>query len=57
MTSVLEQFYNLVSVTVKESKDAGSSKMTRITKKKKSAAELPSITLTHFLRMSKEGTW
>ncbi|KAG6645180.1 hypothetical protein I3843_08G100600 [Carya illinoinensis] len=51
------EFYNLVSVTVKESKDAGSSKMTRITKKKKSAAELPSITLTHFLRMSKEGTW
>ncbi|KAF5462605.1 hypothetical protein F2P56_018595 [Juglans regia] len=51
------EFYNLVSVTVKESKDAGSSKMTRITRKKKSAAELPNITLTHFLRMSKEGTW
>lgn len=51
----LEQFYNLVSVTVTESKDA--SKMTRITKNKKGAAELPNITMTHFLRMSKEGVW
>ncbi|GLT54517.1 hypothetical protein SLA2020_277090 [Shorea laevis] len=49
------EFYNLVSVTVTESKDA--SKMTRITKNKKGAAELPNITMTHFLRMSKEGVW
>jgi hypothetical protein len=53
----LEQFYNLVSVTVTESKDAVSPKMTRITKKKKVVAELPNITMTHFLRMSKEGIW
>jgi hypothetical protein len=48
----------LVSVTVTESKDAKAAKMTRITKKKKKgAAELPNITMTHFLRMSKEGVW
>ncbi|XP_075651634.1 uncharacterized protein LOC142622089 [Castanea sativa] len=51
------EFYNLVSVTVTESKDAESPKMTRITKKKKGVAELPNITLIHFLRMSKEGIW
>ncbi|KAM4126075.1 hypothetical protein ACB094_01G361000 [Castanea mollissima] len=51
------EFYNLVSVTVTESKDAESPKMTRITKKKKGVAELPNSTLIHFLRMSKEGIW
>ncbi|KAK7857137.1 uncharacterized protein LOC111998747 isoform X2 [Quercus suber] len=51
------EFYNLVSVTVTKSKDAESPKMTRITKKKKGVAELPNITLIHFLRMSKEGIW
>ncbi|XP_050265160.1 uncharacterized protein LOC126709108 isoform X2 [Quercus robur] len=51
------EFYNLVSVTVTEPKDAESPKMTRITKKKKGVAELPNITLIHFLRMSKEGIW
>ena len=53
----LKQFYNLVSVTVIESKDAESPKMTRITKKKKGVAELPNITLIHSLRISKEGIW
>ncbi|KAB1204385.1 hypothetical protein CJ030_MR8G027178 [Morella rubra] len=51
------EFYNLASVTVTESKDTESLKMTRITKKKKGVAELPKITLAHFLRMSKEGIW
>ncbi|KAK4558439.1 hypothetical protein RGQ29_007974 [Quercus rubra] len=51
------EFYNLVSVTVIESKDAESPKMTRITKKKKGVAELPNITLIHSLRISKEGIW
>ncbi|KAF3967505.1 hypothetical protein ACB098_10G080600 [Castanea mollissima] len=51
------EFYNLVSVTVTKSKDAESPKTTRITKKKKGVAELPNITLIHFLRMSKEGIW
>ncbi|EXB39351.1 hypothetical protein L484_025046 [Morus notabilis] len=51
------EFYNLASVTVKQSEDAESSKTTRITKKKKSRVEIPSITLSHFLRMSKEGVW
>lgn len=51
------EFYNLASVTVTQSKDAGSLKVTRITRKKTGSTELPSITLSHFLRMSKEGSW
>ncbi|XP_038896192.1 R3H domain-containing protein 4 [Benincasa hispida] len=51
------EFYNLDSVTVPESKNGGSIKMTRITRKKKAMVEVPNITLTHFLKMSKEGTW
>ncbi|XP_023515083.1 R3H domain-containing protein 4-like [Cucurbita pepo subsp. pepo] len=51
------EFYNLDSATVPESKGAGSTKMTRITRKKKAMVEIPNITLTHFLKMSKEGTW
>jgi len=51
------EFYNLVSVTVSESKNSETLKMTRITTKKKGAAELPNITMTQFLRMSKEGVW
>ncbi|KGN44873.1 uncharacterized protein LOC101217014 isoform X2 [Cucumis sativus] len=51
------EFYNLDSVTVLESKNSGSMKMTRITRKKKAMVEVPNITLTHFLKMSKEGTW
>ncbi|GKU86629.1 hypothetical protein SLEP1_g1131 [Rubroshorea leprosula] len=51
------EFYNLVSVTVTESKDAGSLKVTRIKKKKSGEVDLPNITLAHFLKMSKEGIW
>ncbi|KDO68781.1 hypothetical protein CISIN_1g031679mg [Citrus sinensis] len=51
------EFYNLVSVTVTESKDEESLKMTRIKKKKKGSAEIPRITLSQFLRLSKEGIW
>ncbi|KDP21485.1 hypothetical protein JCGZ_21956 [Jatropha curcas] len=51
------EFYNLVSVTVMESKDRESLKTTRIKKKKMGAVELPNITLSHFLKMSKEGVW
>ncbi|KAF8006498.1 hypothetical protein BT93_K0711 [Corymbia citriodora subsp. variegata] len=51
------EFYNLASVTVTQSNDAGSFKVTRITKKKTGSTNLPSITLSHFLRMSKEGIW
>ncbi|XVE73171.1 hypothetical protein DITRI_Ditri11bG0095900 [Diplodiscus trichospermus] len=51
------EFYNLVSVTVTQSKDAESLKVTRIKKKKTGVAELPNITLSHFLKMSKEGIW
>lgn len=52
-----EQFYNLASDTVTDFKGMESSKMTRIKKKKRGSPELPKITLTHFLRMSKEGSW
>lgn len=55
MNSVPLQFYNLVSVTM--SKDSESLKMTRIKKKKAGVVELPNITLSHFLKMSKEGIW
>ncbi|KAJ6762363.1 hypothetical protein OIU74_024963 [Salix koriyanagi] len=51
------QFYNLASVTETESKDGGSLKMTKIKKKKMAAVELPNITLSNFLKMSKEGVW
>ncbi|KAF8392475.1 hypothetical protein HHK36_022817 [Tetracentron sinense] len=54
---LLEQFYNLVSVTVTSSKNANLSKMTRIKKKKSGSDSLPNITLVHFLKMSKEGIW
>ena len=57
MNIVLETVLQLDLSTVTESKDAESPKMTRITKKKKGVAELPNITLIHFLRMSKEGIW
>lgn len=51
------EFYNLASVTETESKDAESFKTTKIKKKKMAVVELPNITLSNFLRMSKEGVW
>ncbi|XP_011010392.1 PREDICTED: uncharacterized protein LOC105115243 isoform X2 [Populus euphratica] len=48
------EFYNLASVTETESKDAESFKTTKI-KKKMAVVELPNITVSNFLRMSKEG--
>ncbi|GMI66537.1 hypothetical protein like AT1G03250 [Hibiscus trionum] len=52
------EFYNLVSETVTQSKDAESLKATRIKKKKKMGeVEVPNITLSDFLKMSKEGIW
>ncbi|KAJ6855014.1 R3H domain-containing protein 4 isoform X1 [Populus alba x Populus x berolinensis] len=50
------EFYNLASVTETESKDAVSFKTTKI-KKKMVVVELPNITLSNFLKMSKEGVW
>lgn len=50
------EFYNLASVTETESKDAVSFKTTKI-KKKMAVVELPNITLSNFLKMSKEGVW
>lgn len=51
------EFYNLVSVTVAQPNE-GSLKMTRIKRRKKvGSAEIPSITLSHFLKMCKEGIW
>uniref|UniRef100_A0A7N0ZXJ8 R3H-associated N-terminal domain-containing protein n=1 Tax=Kalanchoe fedtschenkoi TaxID=63787 RepID=A0A7N0ZXJ8_KALFE len=51
------EFYNLASATMTESKDGQLSKMTRVKKKKTTSAAIPNITLTHFLRLSKEGGW
>ncbi|KAL4361768.1 hypothetical protein GQ457_04G028270 [Hibiscus cannabinus] len=53
----VSEFYNLVSVTVTQSKDAESPKVTRIKKKKMGEIEVPNITLSGFLKMSKEGIW
>ncbi|XP_027097086.1 uncharacterized protein [Coffea arabica] len=49
------EFYNLVSVTVTQSKGTETLKMTRIRKKKAGDFELPNITLCNFLKMAKEG--
>ncbi|XP_071927664.1 uncharacterized protein [Coffea arabica] len=52
------EFYNLVSVTVTQSKGTETLKMTRIRKKKAGDFELPNmVTLCNFLRMAKEGIW
>ncbi|XP_027936666.1 uncharacterized protein LOC114191595 isoform X2 [Vigna unguiculata] len=48
------EFYNLASDTVTDYK---CSKITKIKKKKKGSPVLPNITLSHFLKMSKEGSW
>ncbi|CDP03644.1 unnamed protein product [Coffea canephora] len=53
-----QQLYNLVSVTVTQSKGTETLKMTRIRKKKAGDFELPNmVTLCNFLRMAKEGIW
>ncbi|TKY52604.1 hypothetical protein E2542_SST24126 [Spatholobus suberectus] len=51
------EFYNLASDTVTDYNGVDSSKMTKIKKKKKGSPVLPNITLSHFLKMSKEGSW
>ncbi|ONH93632.1 hypothetical protein PRUPE_8G243400 [Prunus persica] len=51
------EFYNLVSVTVIESENGEAIKVTKITKKMGRSIELPNITLSHFLKMSKQGMW
>ncbi|XP_058770864.1 uncharacterized protein LOC131644395 [Vicia villosa] len=52
------EFYNLASDTVSDMNGGvETSKATMIKKKKKGSPELPKITLSHFLRMSKEGSW
>lgn len=53
------EFYDLVSLTDSESDGIVTSKMTKIKKKKKNmgCVDLPNITLSQFLAMSKEGLW
>ncbi|CAL5425275.1 unnamed protein product [Camellia sinensis] len=53
----VSEFYDLVSVTVPQSKGMELMKMTRIKKKKAGSVELPNITLCQFLKMAKEGIW
>ncbi|KAK6937504.1 R3H-associated N-terminal domain [Dillenia turbinata] len=50
------EFYNLVSVTDTEMKGTQALKMTRI-RKKKTSSDLLNITLSDFLKMTKEGIW
>ncbi|KAL8167738.1 hypothetical protein V2J09_009237 [Rumex salicifolius] len=51
------EFYNLTSMTETRTEGSQSVKMTKIKKKKSGSAELPNITLSHFLKMSKDGIW
>ncbi|MCL7041384.1 hypothetical protein MKW94_003900 [Papaver nudicaule] len=51
------EFYGLDSLTVTRTKEAKSPKMTKIEKKQSGSVELPNITLSSFLKMSKEGLW
>lgn len=51
------EFYNLASDTVTDLNGVESTKMTRIKKKKRGSPQLPNITLSHFLKLSKEGIW
>ncbi|KAK4776869.1 hypothetical protein SAY86_005557 [Trapa natans] len=51
------EFYNLASVTVTQPNGAQSLKITRITRKKSGTVDLTNITLSHYLRMAKEGIW
>ncbi|GAA0160031.1 hypothetical protein LIER_16678 [Lithospermum erythrorhizon] len=51
------EFHNLTSVTVDQTKGSEVLKMTTIRKKKSSSAHLPNITLSNFLKMTKEGAW
>ncbi|KAL2991974.1 hypothetical protein AAZX31_10G024900 [Glycine max] len=51
------EFYNLASDTVSGYNGVESSRITKIKRKKKGSPVLPNITLSHFLKMSKEGSW
>ncbi|XP_057549497.1 uncharacterized protein LOC130827697 [Amaranthus tricolor] len=51
------EFYDLVSVTETQPKVGSEVKMTKIKKKKSGSSEMPFLTLSHFLKMSKEGKW
>lgn len=46
------EFYDLVSVTVTKPKEV---KVTRINKKKSGSRMIPNMTMTHFLKMAKDG--
>ncbi|KAK7270257.1 hypothetical protein RIF29_23270 [Crotalaria pallida] len=51
------EFYNLASDTVSGCNGEEAAKMTIVKKKKRGSPELPNITLSHFLKMSREGSW
>ncbi|XP_021760162.1 uncharacterized protein LOC110724989 [Chenopodium quinoa] len=51
------EFYDLISVTETQSRGSKAVKTTKIKKKKSGSLEIPSLTLSHFLKMSKEGIW
>ncbi|GMH31000.1 hypothetical protein Nepgr_032843 [Nepenthes gracilis] len=51
------EFYNLKSVTETKSKGSETVRMTKIRRRKSGLVELPNITLSHFLKMSKDGIY
>lgn len=51
------EFYSLVSVTETQTRGSGMVKTTKIKKKKAASSELPSLTLSQFLKVSKQGMW
>lgn len=51
------EFYDLISVTETQTRGSDVVKMTKIKKKKLGPLEIPNLTLTHFLKLSKDGIW
>ncbi|XP_068661168.1 uncharacterized protein [Aristolochia californica] len=49
------EFYDLISVTATKSEKGKLLKMTRISKKRSGCRQVSNMTLTHFLKMAKEG--
>ncbi|KMT06129.1 hypothetical protein BVRB_7g163000 [Beta vulgaris subsp. vulgaris] len=51
------EFYDVISVTEPQTGGSKMVKTTKIKKKKSGRLEIPSLTLSHYLKMSKEGLW
>ncbi|KAJ8453245.1 hypothetical protein Cgig2_008129 [Carnegiea gigantea] len=53
----ISEFYNLISMTETRTRGSETVKVMKIKKKKNGSAELPGLTLSRFLKMSKAGIW